>query len=482
MAETLVLQNATIFDSTGKDPYGPGTAVGPADQVAVPRDARFIDAGNHTVMPGLIDAHTHVGAVGNSFGANLEDNHPGAIYAFSVARILRDTLMSGFTTVRDAGGCDYSFKVAVQSGTIPGPRIFTSQSFISQTGGHGDMRQRHDRSDPRPGHRLAPHPSICDGVPQVRQAAREQLRTGADQLKIMAGGGAASPTDPLDSPQFTVEEIAAAVYEARAVKKKVMAHVYVPEGIKNCVEAGVRSIEHGNFLDEESASLMKASDMYLVPTLTVYEVIAERGREQGISESTIEKINFARGAGRQSMEIAMAAGVNIASGADLSGQNHGLKAVELELKAAVMGPLASLISATRTNAELLECSNEIGTLEPGKLADLIMVRGNPVDDISILQDEKIYRWWSRPAGSSNGRKRANTSSLTHARPQSGQEPMPYFSGILHSNPATATVGLSFKNCQTDASDVEKRPGGQTHGRPDNRHPFRRLHCHKSGGA
>ena len=202
----------------------------------------------------------------------------------------------------------------------------------------------------------------------------------------MAGGGAASPTDPLDSPQFTVEEIAAAVYEARAVKKQVMAHVYVPEGIKNCVEAGVHSIEHGNFLDEEGASLMRENGMYLVPTLTVFELIAERGREQGISELTIEKITLPGARGRQSVEIAMAAGVNIASGADLFGQNYGLKAVELELKANVMGPMASLISATRTNAELIERSDEIGTLEPGKLADVIMVRGNPVADITILQD------------------------------------------------------------------------------------------------
>ena len=395
MAETLVLQNATIFDSTGREPYGPGTvvvegdrisAVGPSDQVSAPRDATVIDATHHTIMPGLIDAHTHVGAVDNSFGSNFEDNHPGAIYAYSVARILRETLMAGFTTIRDAGGCDYSFKVAVESGLILGPRIFTSQAYISQTGGHGDMRQRHDPGRSQGG------PPAGTGAGHLRRrspGAAGGARTTShrrDQLKVMAGGGAASPTDPLDSPQFTVEEIAAAVYEARAVKKRVMAHVYVPEGIKNCVEAGVRSIEHGNFLDEEAASLMKENDMYLVPTLTVYDLIAERGREQGISELVIDKINFARGAGRQSVEIAMAAGVNIASGADLFGQNYGLKAVELELKANVMGSIASLVSATRTNAELIERSDDIGTLEPGKLADLIMVRGNPVEDITILQD------------------------------------------------------------------------------------------------
>ncbi len=251
MLETIVLQNATIFDGTGREPYGPGTvvvadgriqAVGLASQVSVPRDAQVLDLEGKTVMPGLIVAHTHVGSVENSFLTNFEDNHPGAIYAYSVARSIKEALMLGYTTIRDAGGCDYSFKLAVERGIIPGPRIFTSQAFISQTGGHGDMRQRHDRSEPKVNHRLFPRPAICDGVPQVRYFAREQLRTGADQLKVMAGGGAASPTDPLDAPQFTVEELAAAVYEARVVKKPVMAHVYVPEGIKNCVAAGFRSI------------------------------------------------------------------------------------------------------------------------------------------------------------------------------------------------------------------------------------------------
>lgn len=205
---------------------------------------------------------------------------------------------------------------------------------------------------------------------------------------MMAGGGAVSPTDPLESIQFTVEELAAACYEARAVKKPVMAHVYWPEGIKNCVEAGVLSIEHGNFLDEESAFLMKENGVYLVPTMSVYEVITRHGREQGVSELTIEKINVAKGPVPQSVEIAMSAGVSIGSGSDLFGQNSNKKALELELKAAIMGSVKSLVSATKTNAELLGMANDLGTLEAGKLADLIVVDGNPVENIALLQEEQ----------------------------------------------------------------------------------------------
>lgn len=396
MTESIVFQNATIFDSTGRDPYGPGTvvvsegriqAVGPASQVTAPRDARVIDLGGKTVMPGLIDAHAHVGFVEQEFAVNTENRHPGAIYAYTVAAHIKATLMHGFTTIRDAFGCDWTFKLAVERGIIEGPRMFVANSALSQTGGHADMRQRHDRSEPRRWHPLMPPAAIGDGVAEVRNMAREQLRTGADHLKIMAGGGAASPTDPLDAPQFTVEELSAAVYEAAAVKKPVMAHVYVPEGIKNCVEAGIRSIEHGNFLDEESAFMMRERGTFLVPTLTVYELVSRHGREQGVAEGTIEKISFAKGAAPQSVEIAMAAGVSIGSGSDVYGPNGNRKALELELKAAVMGSVKSLISATQTNAELLGMGSEIGTLEPGKLADLIVVDGNPVDDITLLQDE-----------------------------------------------------------------------------------------------
>jgi imidazolonepropionase-like amidohydrolase len=308
------------------------------------------------------------------------------VYAFTVARMIEACLMSGFTTVRDAGGTDWSFKHAIARGLLRGPRLLIANSFLSQTGGHGDWRHRHDRAAPACSHPLMAPPCICDGVDQVRRGAREQLRTGADWIKIMAGGGAVSPTDALDVPQFTVEELAAAVYEARVVRKKVMAHVYVPEGIKNCVTAGIASIEHGNFLDEESAALMRQHGVVLVPTLAAYEVYARYGRDQGASEETLQQIELARGVGPESLRIAMAAGVTIASGSDVYGQNAGYMAMELELKAHLMGNMASIMAATKTNATLLGLADQLGTLEPGKLADIIVVNGNPVQDITVLRD------------------------------------------------------------------------------------------------
>ena len=394
--DTIVFRDATILDCTGRDPIRGGSLVvsegriqdvGPGDRVSAPRGSREVDLGGRTVMPGLIDAHAHVALLEAKISED-EAKHPGAIFPFSVARNIENTLMQGYTTIRDAGGCDWSFKLAVERGLIKGPRMFVSNGVISQTGGHGDQRQRHERGGPHHEHPLMAGAAIADGVDQVRFAAREQLRTGADQIKIMAGGGAASPTDAVEDPQYTVEELAAAVYEARAVRKYVLAHVYVPAGIMNCVQAGVRSIEHGNFLDEESASLMKEQDVFLVPTLAIFELASRYGRENGAPESTLRKISRVRDVGSQSLEIAKSVGVKIGSGSDVHGPYAGGRALSLELQAAVLGAMDSIISATRTNAELLGIAEDIGTLEPGKLADIIVVDGDPLGDISMLQDEK----------------------------------------------------------------------------------------------
>ncbi len=393
--DTYALCNANIIDCTGRDPIVGGTLVvsggriqdvGAASSVSIPRDARMVDMGGRAVMPGLMDAHAHV-ALLEARIAEYEDKHPGAIFAYSVARNIENTLMQGYTTIRDTGGCDWSFKESVQRGLIPGPRMFVSNGPISQTGGHGDHRQRHDRRSEHHDHPLMAGSAIADGADQVRLAAREQLRRGADQIKVMAGGGAASPTDAVEDPQYTVEELAAAVYEARAVRKYVCAHVYVPEGIQNCIKAGVRSIEHGNFMDEESASMMKENDVFLVPTLAIFEMSSRYGRKNGAPESMIQKVNSVRDVGAQSLEIASSVGLKIGSGSDVFGPYVEGRALSLKLQANVLGAMESLICATRNNAELLGIADEVGTLEAGKLADVIVVDGDPLQDISILQDQ-----------------------------------------------------------------------------------------------
>ena len=402
MQETVVLTNANIIDCTGRDPITNGTvviengiirSVGPMRQIPIPRDATVIDLGGKTVLPGLIDAHAHVAMVEdnarNNWFAVGENNHPGAIYAYSVAQAMETTLDHGFTTVRDAGGCDWSFKLAQERGMIRGPRTFVSGMYTSQTGGHGDFRPRHDRTDPcARWHPIMPPAAVCDGVDEVRRTARDLLRTGSDQIKVMGGGGAASPTSLIDSPQFTVEELSAIVYEAKVVKKPVLAHVYVPQGIKNCIEAGVTTIEHGNFLDEETAFLMKENGVFLVPTLAVFELKSNPPPELNIPDYVIEKLNYVKDAGPQSVEIADSVGIKIGSGSDCGGSLQSKKAVELELQARVTGPMKALISATAINAELMGLATQIGTVEVDKLADLIVVDGDPLSDIRVLQDPR----------------------------------------------------------------------------------------------
>ena len=195
-----------------------------------------------------------------------------------------------------------------------------------------------------------------------------------------------SPTDALDVPQFTVEELAAAVYEAKAVKKYVMAHVFTPEGINNCAQAGVASVEHGTFLDEESAAMMRQQGMYLVPTLSIVKLISQRVEEGGLPDFVAEKLPLVRESAPEAVRIAMEAGVAIASGSDVYGPNAPNRAWEIELKAQIMGPMAAIISATKTNAQLLGMQDHLGTLEAGKIADLIAVSGNPLEDVSLLKE------------------------------------------------------------------------------------------------
>ena len=393
---SLLLHNATVIDGTGADPR-PGVSVlvedgriarvAAAGALKADDDAIVIDCSGRFLLPGLTDAHVHLGATEPDGRAT----RPLAVYALKVAAFIEETLDQVFTTVRDAGGLDPAWAAVVAKGLLRGPRILPSGAFLSQTGGHGDWRAPHQETIESGIGGLVAGFVICDGVDEVRKAARDQLRRGATQIKVMASGGAASPTDPIDATQFTVEELRAAVDEARVRDTYVLAHAYHPKSIANCLEAGVRSIEHGNLLDEATARRMAKEGAFLVPTLVTYEVLSERGEALGMARASVEKIRYVGASGEDSLRIAMAAGVRIGSGSDLLGEPMREKARELVLQARVMGPMGAIVAATRTNAELFGLSDYIGTVEEGKQADLIVVDGDSLADISLLADASRVR-------------------------------------------------------------------------------------------
>jgi imidazolonepropionase-like amidohydrolase len=395
-ATPLLLHNATLIDGTGADPR-PGISVavedgrivrvGAAKSLKPERDAVVIDCTGRFLLPGLTDAHVHLAATENDGRVT----RPLAAFALKVAAFIEATLDEGFTTVRDAGGLDPAWVAVVARGLLRGPRILPSGSFLSQTGGHGDWRLPHVDTLETSVAGLLAGPVICDGPDEVRRAARDQLRRGATQIKVMASGGAASPTDPIEAVQFTVAELEAAVEEAAARGTYVLAHAYHAKSIANCLEAGVRSIEHGNLLDEATAARMAKEGAFLVPTLITYEVLSERGAELGLSKITHEKIKYVAASGEESVRIAMAAGVRIGSGSDLLGPPMAEKARELVLQSKVMGAMGAIVAATRTNAELFGMADRIGTVEEGKLADLIVVDGDPLSDIGVLADASRVR-------------------------------------------------------------------------------------------
>src|SRR5437867_8207302 len=393
---SLFLHNATLIDGTGADP-GPGVSVlvengriariAPASALKPARETTVIDATGRFLLPGLTDAHVHFSAT----EADGRTTRPLAAFALRVAAFIEEALDQGFTTVRDAGGLDPAWAQVVAKGLLRGPRILPSGAYLSQTGGHGDWRLPHQDAIEHGIGGLIAGFIICDGPDEVRRAARDQLRRGATQIKVMASGGAASPTDPIDATQFTVEELRAAVEEADVRSTYVLAHAYHPKSIANCLEAGVRSIEHGNLLDEETAKRMAAAGAFLVPTLVTYEVLDERANELGIPAHVAEKIRYVGRTGEQSVRIAMQAGVRIGSGSDLLGAPMAEKARELVLQARVLGPMGAIVAATRTNAELFGLSDRIGAVEEGKQADLILVDGDSLSDIEVLTDASRIR-------------------------------------------------------------------------------------------
>ena len=394
-----VFTNAFLIDCTGGEPVEGAAVVVEDDAIkdvvrhgavgALPGPVTTLDCKGATLMPGLTDAHVHICAITE----NITDQHryyPASYIAARAMRRAEECLMQGFTTVRDAGGADYGFRLALEEGHFPGPRLLVSGNYLSQTGGHGDKRRRAEWIDPV-GCCVGMVGSIADGVDEVRKAAREQLRRDVDQIKIMASGGAMSPSDELDTTQYTVAEMRAAVEEAQAVGKYVLSHAYSDSAVRRAIEAGVRSIEHGNLIREGAAKTIKEAGAFIVPTMVTYEAIYREGKRYGIGDHQIQKIDLARQQSVQGLTYAYRAGCKIGSGSDLLGDMMTQRTVELELKAQVMKPMEVLLSATRVNAELFRMQDKIGSVEPGKYADLLVVAGNPLKTLRVLQNQDSLR-------------------------------------------------------------------------------------------
>jgi imidazolonepropionase-like amidohydrolase len=396
---SVVFEHATLLDCTGRDPQqnarvvvedGRIRRIGASSGPGAPKDARVIDCQGRTLMPGLLDAHVHLALL--DLDPAAEAALSPAVLALRIAQVIEATLDAGFTTVRDAGGLDWGFKEGIRLGLIRGPRIFVSGAFISQTGGHGDHRARTSRATFPAVPGLTSESILADGADAVRSAAREVLRRGADQVKVMASGGAASPTDELDHVQFSVDELAAAVDVAGAVGTYVLAHAYGPRAIQNCLKAGVRSIEHGNFLDEATADqMLAADDVFLVPTIITYELLAGREAGDGWTADMVRKIRLGLTGAYDSLGLAYEKGLRIGSGSDVLAEMQGEKGKEIACQARVMGAMNAIIAATRTNAALMRIDKEAGTIEEGKRADLIVLDSDPLVDPAIFADPEHVR-------------------------------------------------------------------------------------------
>ncbi|MGQ7249828.1 amidohydrolase family protein [Halomonas sp. V046] len=344
-------------------------------------DDTILDAKGHFVMPGLVDSHVHVTAITPNF-ALLETLSPFYVGAKS-SELLHDMLMRGFTTVRDAGGADHGLASAVEEDSLIGPRLLYAGRALSQTGGHGDMRG--------PGQQTfegcfccAGLGRVCDGVSEVRRAARDEIRKGAHQIKIMASGGVASPTDRIDSTQFSLEEIDAIVEEATAANIHTMAHAYTARAINRLIPRGVKTIEHGNLMDEESCRLFVEHDAYLTPTLATYDALAKEGVEAGMAEHLQRKVFDVLEAGGKALEMAQRHGVKMLYGSDLLGRMQRHQLNEFNLRKDVV-PTDDLVRAATCNAaDAFGARGDFGEIIPGARGDIIVLRHNPLEDITTL--------------------------------------------------------------------------------------------------
>jgi imidazolonepropionase-like amidohydrolase len=390
----LLFRNARVFDGTHAD-CAEGMNVLVADglirelgtQAIVAPDARVIDVGGRTLMPGLIDGHIH--AYASDVAVQRVEALGETYRAAHAVRMLQHALNCGFTTVRDIGGGTYGLYKAAADGLFQGPRFFYSGRVLSMTGGHGDFRQIEE--PPRYQSICACAPTVfnalavlADGVDEVIKATRDELRQGAHCIKIMGSGGVASPTDPIWMNQYREDEIRAIVNECTERRTYVSAHCHPAGAVRRCVEFGVRCIEHGTLIDAETAAFVAAKGAYIVPTMVIVKGLVEMGRQLGFAPQSQEKAEYAWRSAIAGMDLMRSAGVKVCFGTDLLGSLYTRECEEFSIRAEVFTPLEVLRQATSVTAEMMMMEGRIGCVAPGAFADLIVVDGDPLKDISLL--------------------------------------------------------------------------------------------------
>src|ERR1700719_2437300 len=400
-SKTYVLKAARLFDGKSNAVVAPGLIVvtggkitGVGASAKIPADAQLIDFGDATLLPAFIDAHTHLTyQYSDDYNQHRLDTLQKTIAerALDASVNARVTLMAGFTTVRDVGSSDYldvGLRNGIRNGDVPGPRMLVTVYALSATGGHCDHEGGYREG--LFGHESGPLEGVINGPDQARYAVRLDHKYGADMIKVCASGGVLSPTDDVDTPQLTQEELNAIVDEAHALRRKTAAHAHGNEGAKRAILAGIDSIEHGSFLQDDTLDLMKQRGTYLVPTLIAGESLGEKlDKGMYLPPAIVAKTRAALASRSQMFQHALAKGVKIGFGTDAAVYQHGRNAEEFHLMVDLgMKPVDALRCAALSDAELLAIQDKVGTLESGKLADIIAVPGDPVEN--IRQTEKVF--------------------------------------------------------------------------------------------
>jgi imidazolonepropionase-like amidohydrolase len=375
-----------------------------SDRPIAAADATIVDLRGATLMPGLIDCHVHV--LAGTLALGQQAYWPDTHVLLRALPIMHGMLGRGFTTVRDAAGAPAALATAQQQGLFVGPKLFVPGKGLSQTGGHGDVRPRNDaRETAWFDRQLGTMCRIANGVDEVRRAIREEIRSGVHHIKLMANGGVASPTDPIAFLQYSREELCAAVEEAAMAQTYTMAHLYTDDAIRRAVECGVHSLEHCNLIAAETAQLAAKRGCIAVPTLVTYENLAKDGARYGLPPDSVAKIETVRVGGLRSLETMRAAGLPMAFGTDLLGEQHPEQNDEFRIRGQVLPAAEILAGATTLAARLVRQVGRLGVVAPGAAADLLVVDGDPLADIALLsRPHETIRGimqdgrWHRPPG------------------------------------------------------------------------------------